>query len=98
MRNASINNTCVGVKKFANGVTQCCWTMNGIVEPATNETVKNTIIKTGSARKPTIRVRLAPMAPYGFAESIAASVAKNPPNERTNPPPIMSPIKAKKSG
>ena len=50
-----------------------------MVEPATKDTVKKTMMKTGSARKPTMRVRLAPMGPYGLAVSTAASVLKNPP-------------------
>ncbi len=34
-----------------------------MVDWATKATVKKTIMKTGSARKPTMRVRLAPIAP-----------------------------------
>ncbi len=55
-------------------------------------------LNTGSARKPTIRVRLAPIGPYGFAVSTAASVLKKPPSARTNPPPSMSPMNAKNNG
>ena len=47
-----------------------------MVEPATKETVRNTTMKTGSARKPTMRVRLAPIGPYGLPVSTAARVVK----------------------
>ena len=60
---ASITSTCEGSKKLLSGVTQTFWTMYGMVEPATNDTVKNTMMNTGSARKPTMRVRLAPIGP-----------------------------------
>ena len=63
MKKAMSNSTCEGAKKFAIGWTQCCCTMYGIVEFATNDTVNRTMIITGSARKPTMRVRLAPIAP-----------------------------------
>ncbi len=45
-----------------------------------------------------MRVRLAPIGPYGLAVSTAARVAKNPPSDSTNPPPSISPMNAKKSG
>lgn len=86
MQNAKRRSTCDGSKKLARGVTQRFCTMNGIVEPATSETVKKTIVNTGAARKPTIRVRLAEIGPYGLAVSMAARVAKKPPSESTNPP------------
>ena len=40
MRKANSIKICAGSKKFARGVTQCFWTIYGIVEPAIKETVK----------------------------------------------------------
>ena len=63
MKNAMRSKMCDGEKKFAIGWTQCCCTIYGMVEFATNDTVKRTTMMTGSAKKPTMRVRLAPIAP-----------------------------------
>ncbi len=63
MKNAIRIKMCEAEKKFETGCVQCCCTMYGIVEFAMNDTVKSTMMITGSTRKPTMRVRLAPIAP-----------------------------------
>src|ERR1700685_920908 len=73
---------CEGEKKLAIGWTQCCCTMYGIVELATNDTVKSTMMLTGSAKKPHIRVRLPPPPPAGVAPAVAAGGEKKQKNTK----------------